>query len=270
MSETATIQFWREHLTRTVDSSIHFVPSDLLSLDDLRHAVDDLKFALFLVNTQPGSSAATLLNDVAVVMKFPDYFGSNWDALLDSLRDLSWIRASGFVVVFSKADSFLSLDNNDFSTLVHVLEAATRYWRDEPEEFDERSGPFPFHVLFSGSDSLRQAILSQLREPICEHQTQVNVQVERTPGGVSRIDGFRDAKDLMANGTSITSILSFLRERGVSKFDSTYILAALMQKSIPVTRDLIDESGLWTADEEEADMRGRKAARDALRDLGLE
>lgn len=268
MSEELTIQFWRQHLATTTDSLIHFVSPGLLCLPDLSRAVDDLKFALFLVNTPPGSSAAMIMNGVARVMNFPDYFGSNWDALLDSLRDLSWITASGFVLVFPTADSFLSLENGEFSALVHVLEAATREWRDEPGEFEERPSALPFHVLFVGSDSLRQAIMSRLREPFCEHQTQVHFQVERTTGGVSRIRGFREAKDLLANGTSIRSILSFLRERSVSKFESIYILAALMQNSIPATKDLVNESRLWAADEDEADMRGRKTARDALRDLG--
>lgn len=42
-----------------------------------------------------------LLAALASAGRFPGYFGSNWDALLDCLRDLSWIGNKSVVIVHS-------------------------------------------------------------------------------------------------------------------------------------------------------------------------
>ncbi|MGX2031882.1 barstar family protein [Methylocaldum gracile] len=46
-------------------------------------------------------SKADLLTAFAHAGHFPDYFGGNWDALLDCLRDFSWINNRRVVVVHS-------------------------------------------------------------------------------------------------------------------------------------------------------------------------
>ena len=49
--------------------------------------------------------ADTLFERVAEAMSFPSYFGGNWDALDECLRDLdAWIDAEGFVLVIDHAD----------------------------------------------------------------------------------------------------------------------------------------------------------------------
>jgi hypothetical protein len=50
----------------------------------------------------PGSAftdKAGLLTAVASELGFPAYFGENWDALLDCLRDMSWASADTYVIV---------------------------------------------------------------------------------------------------------------------------------------------------------------------------
>ena len=49
---------------------------------------------------------ATLLQVAAAAFHFPDWFGHNWDALSDSLGDLSWLDAPGYLVVLAGADGF--------------------------------------------------------------------------------------------------------------------------------------------------------------------
>jgi hypothetical protein len=44
-----------------------------------------------------------LLAKIASAMKFPDSFGMNWDALIDSLRDLSWLSPKGVLVVLENS-----------------------------------------------------------------------------------------------------------------------------------------------------------------------
>lgn len=45
------------------------------------------------------------------VLKFPPYFGWNWDAFHDCLRDLQWLSADHHVVIIESADQALAEDD---------------------------------------------------------------------------------------------------------------------------------------------------------------
>src|SRR5206468_1535285 len=114
-------EFWRLHLADVNNPLFHFGPPDLLDLAGLEFAGHELGFALFLIDARRIHSASALLDAFAQAVGFSDYFGANWDALFDSLTDLSWKKASGYVLVLSNADLLLHLANNGFSVLLGVL-----------------------------------------------------------------------------------------------------------------------------------------------------
>lgn len=48
--------------------------------------------AALVAEVPPGiRSTPTLLEELYQRLRFPDYFGSNWDALWECIRDLSWL-----------------------------------------------------------------------------------------------------------------------------------------------------------------------------------
>jgi hypothetical protein len=71
---------------------------------------------------------------VATAMDFPTSFGRNWDALSDSLRDLSWIPGQGYALLFEGAGDLRAADEGDFDTLLDILDDAVQDWaeRDLP------------------------------------------------------------------------------------------------------------------------------------------
>lgn len=69
---------------------------------------------------------AAWLERVAQVMDFPPTFGHNWDALEDSLRDLSWLPAAGYAL-FVRCDAPERVGRN-WDVLLDVLEAAAADW----------------------------------------------------------------------------------------------------------------------------------------------
>jgi hypothetical protein len=89
---------------------------------------------------------ADLLRALAIGLKFPDYFGWNWDALDECMRDLSWLPDPGGVVLAHKQ---LPLDDDQQRrTYVDILKGAlvahegslrvifpkaTRAWLDDSE-----------------------------------------------------------------------------------------------------------------------------------------
>jgi RNAse (barnase) inhibitor barstar len=72
----------------------------------------------------------TLLARCAEEFALPSYFGHNWDALQDSLRDLSWTPANcGYLVVYDHWGELADADPATHRTLVDVFETAVDYWR---------------------------------------------------------------------------------------------------------------------------------------------
>ncbi|GAA4513426.1 hypothetical protein GCM10023191_080500 [Actinoallomurus oryzae] len=72
----------------------------------------------------------TLLARCAEEFALPSYFGHNWDALQDSLRDLSWTPANcGYLVVYDHWGELADADPAAHRTLVDVFETAVDHWR---------------------------------------------------------------------------------------------------------------------------------------------
>jgi RNAse (barnase) inhibitor barstar len=71
-----------------------------------------------------------LLREIAAALRFPDWFGQNWDALEDCLADLSWLPADGYVLVFEQAQP-----GDEFGVLVDVLRSSAEHWAGRGKPF---------------------------------------------------------------------------------------------------------------------------------------
>ncbi|WP_328959958.1 barstar family protein [Streptomyces virginiae] len=61
-------------------------------------------------------------------LRLPDYFGWNWNALFDCLRDLHWLPAEHYVLVIEAADEILPGDPAGQGLLFGTLVRAGRRW----------------------------------------------------------------------------------------------------------------------------------------------
>jgi RNAse (barnase) inhibitor barstar len=75
------------------------------------------------------------LSAVATALRFPAYFGMNWDALHDCLTDLSWQPAAGYVLYFAAFRTFAEADGADADIANHVLQSAADFWRENEVPF---------------------------------------------------------------------------------------------------------------------------------------
>jgi hypothetical protein len=73
-----------------------------------------------------------VFDEFARALKFPAYFGANWNALEDCLWDLSWLDRRSCLLVVSNARSLLLDDAPARATLLDILSSAGRYWSDAP------------------------------------------------------------------------------------------------------------------------------------------
>ena len=103
----------------------------------------------FLMRTIEGKKCRTtsgLFDEFAQALSFPEYFGHNWDALEECLADFEWLPAKGYILLISNAHAVLPDDEEEYETLLEVLNDAGEAW-SKGQTVDGRSAPF--HVVFA-------------------------------------------------------------------------------------------------------------------------
>lgn len=89
-----------------------------------------------------------LFQEWAAAFQFPYYFGHNWDAMVDCLRDLEWLPGDSYVVFITNADHLLVQDDRDFNALVSILRDVAGEWATPMESFSPKPrGAIPFRVV---------------------------------------------------------------------------------------------------------------------------
>ena len=90
------------------------------------------------------------LERIAAALAFPGWFGRNWDALEDSLADLSWRPARGRVLVFATYPS-----GPDRERLLDVLRSVAAHWAARGTPFFavliDPARTLPLAELYSGA-----------------------------------------------------------------------------------------------------------------------
>ncbi|MBD9368190.1 barstar family protein [Xanthomonas sp. XNM01] len=76
-----------------------------------------------------------LLLRLATVLDLPSGIGRNWDGLSDALRDLSWLPAPGYALLFEAADQLHALRPQDSQTLLDILDEAAQWWMQDDVPF---------------------------------------------------------------------------------------------------------------------------------------
>jgi len=74
-----------------------------------------------------------LLTTMKEAFSFPDYFGMNWDALDEVLKDLSWLkRVQSIQITFENSSQILSsATENDRLFFRDIMNVTASYWKDD-------------------------------------------------------------------------------------------------------------------------------------------
>ncbi|GAA5067592.1 barstar family protein [Lysobacter panacisoli] len=87
-----------------------------------------LDYAIVRVDLTGCDDKAGLMQRIATAGRFPEWFGGNWDALADTLRDLSWWPAPGYLFLIENAAQWRGANGGDFDTLLDILNEAAFEW----------------------------------------------------------------------------------------------------------------------------------------------
>jgi hypothetical protein len=112
------------------------------------------EFAVRLARGSKMKRVNDLFNEFAAAFQFPCYFGENWAAFDECLRDLTWLPAKGYILVIPNTASVLQDEPADIATFLRTLDRVCSSWASEPHaEFPSKLDPTPFHVLFQATES---------------------------------------------------------------------------------------------------------------------
>jgi RNAse (barnase) inhibitor barstar len=113
MTAHSTFDFGGLTPPHTADDCVVIVPTGLHHRGDLFHAFQEQ-------------------------LPLPDYFGNNWDALSECLRDLSWVKQRRIVLIHSDLPHF---DSKSLASYLSVLKEAIESWK--PGDQHELRASFP-------------------------------------------------------------------------------------------------------------------------------
>jgi Barstar (barnase inhibitor) len=150
-----------ERLLQPAGPRLHLLPTDTQARD-LLWAVERAHPGRVVGRVVRGSKMRTtpaLFDEFAAALQFPDYFGENWNAFDECLRDLEWLPAGAVALLITAGQHVLERESPDERhKFWQVLDQDAREWAEPgPGE----SPPRAFHVLIAGHES---ALEKELRE----------------------------------------------------------------------------------------------------------
>lgn len=131
-AEAAAVEL-RALIADPVQAGAYF--ADLRDREALIEAGGALHFTVAPVSLKGCGDAQGLLAALADALKFPGWFGGNWDALADCLNDLSWWGSDGYVLVLEHVEDLREADPDGFAIALDILNEASVRWAEDRVPF---------------------------------------------------------------------------------------------------------------------------------------
>jgi len=114
--------------------AVHFVLPD-----DIDAHLGQLGLEVMETSIASVNSDKELFTVISTAMRFPDYFGNNWDALDECLGDMDWLPSHGYLLILYDAAQAWSTNPYVLGKLVTAWLEAAEFWANEE---------IPFHLVF--------------------------------------------------------------------------------------------------------------------------
>lgn len=114
--------------------SVHFVRDE-----EVNSSLNSLTLKVIEGSVKNVNTDEELFAVVSSAMEFPDYFGSNWDALEECLGDMGWLPSGGYLLILRDSSKGWSQCPNVLGRFVSAWLDAGEFWMKEK---------VPFHLVF--------------------------------------------------------------------------------------------------------------------------
>lgn len=121
-----------------IQNQISFEIIDFSSFDIslIQELSNEFGYKLFYLNGVEIKNKKDLFTTFSIVLEFPEYFGNNWDALTDCLRDLEWLPTyKGYILVYINPELFAWNAPSEFETFLEIVNTVSKYWSDQKKKF---------------------------------------------------------------------------------------------------------------------------------------
>jgi RNAse (barnase) inhibitor barstar len=125
---------WQEIFGSYLNSGV-YGSQKLKSTRAVKTAAIDKHLDYTHIDLKEATDKGIFLKLVALALHFPDYFGMNWDALNDSLTDLSWKPAAGFVIIFTNFQTISENMATEIAVIKNIFDSSARYWKQKKVPF---------------------------------------------------------------------------------------------------------------------------------------
>ena len=123
------------------EAGVFVRPADAAALDAAAERAGLTRWTVDLVGVR---TKEALLGTLAERLEFPEWFGSNWDALNDVLAERAWEQSKGVVLALERCGELAHADPEAFETALEVLDSVAESCYDED---------IPFWVFVDGVDA---------------------------------------------------------------------------------------------------------------------
>jgi len=90
---------------------------------------------VFKIDLGKARGKSGLFDAFAKALKFPQYFGKNWDALNDCLTDLNWLGDKGWVLILTNCKPFAAKFEAEFDQALELLAGVAVNWQEDGKPF---------------------------------------------------------------------------------------------------------------------------------------
>ena len=91
--------------------------------------------AFFSVDLSGVRTKEAFLWATSQALRFPSYFGMNWDAFEECITDFAWAPASGYVLAFDHVEDFAQNVPRELRTARSIFRSAAAFWKKQSTPF---------------------------------------------------------------------------------------------------------------------------------------
>jgi hypothetical protein len=145
----------------------HFLACSEHEIDDaiLRfryHAPERNDVAVCVTRGYHCQTKTDLFDEWSAALRFPYYFGHNWDAFHECIRDMAWLPAKSYIYVVTSADRLLIADDRGLHILLDLFASSAEEWAQYVEGGPQWPRNALFHVLFQCDPTVGDATRRRL------------------------------------------------------------------------------------------------------------